>query len=99
MIQTAIEEQVQAKAFNKNNEAVVELVLPADHTARTHLSARDFATEFFIISDLNLTEGAEVAATAAKTPHPMCPRCRRYEPAGDAGLCERCEGVLSTVAS
>lgn len=99
MIQTAIEEQVQAKAFNKNNEAVVELVLPADHNARAHLSARDFATEFFIISDLNLTEGAEVAATAAKTPHPMCPRCRRYEPAGDAGLCERCEGVLSTVAS
>jgi isoleucyl-tRNA synthetase len=99
VIQTAIEEQVQAKAFNKNNEAVVELVLPADHHARAHLSARDFATEFFILSDLNLSEGAEVAATAAKTSHPMCPRCRRYEPAGDAGLCERCEGVLSTVAS
>lgn len=100
VIQTAIEAQVQAKAFNKNNEAAVELTLSSDDGARVHLASRDFATEFFIISDLVLLDGAETVATAAKTSHSMCPRCRRYEPAvSDAGLCERCESVLSSVTS
>ncbi len=100
IIQTAIEEKVQSKAFNKNNEATVELVLPGDHAARVHLANRDFATEFFIISDLALRDGSEISATAALTPHPMCPRCRRYEPpATQEGLCERCGSVLSAVAS
>ncbi len=100
VIQTAIEERVQAKAFNKNNEAAVELILPAGHAARDHLADRDFATEFFIVSDLEVLEGAEVAATATMTSHPMCPRCRRYEPpAGEEGLCARCGSVLSAIAS
>jgi isoleucyl-tRNA synthetase len=100
VIQTAIQSQVQGKAFNKSNEASVELVLPADHGARKHLTARDFAIEFFIIADLKLAEGGEISASAVKTSHPMCPRCRRYEPVADEeGLCDRCGSVLSAVAS
>ena len=103
VIQNAIESQVQAKVFNKNNEAAVELALPVGHG----FGGRAFATEFFIISDLKLAEGEEVSATASRTDHPMCPRCRRYEPPatvqsveGDAtGLCGRCEEVLSGAAS
>lgn len=107
VIQNAIESQVQAKAFNKNNEAAVELALPAGHGLRGLLGGRAFATEFFIISDLKLVEGEGVSASASRTDHPMCPRCRRYEPPatvqsveGDAtGLCGRCEEVLSGAAS
>lgn len=100
VIQTAIEEQVQAKAFAKNNEASVRLTLPPGHGARAHLAEREFTTEFFIVSDLGVEDGAEVTATAARTEHPMCPRCRRYEPpAGEDGLCERCESVLSAEPS
>jgi len=105
VIQNAIESQVQAKAFNKNNEASVELSLPAAHGLRGLLGDREFATEFFIISDLKLGESEEVSAEACRTEHPMCPRCRRYEPpaTGESGdgaeLCIRCAEVLSGVES
>ena len=105
VIQNAIEAQVQAKAFNKNNEASVELSLPAAHGLRGLLGDREFATEFFIISDLKLGESEGVSAEACRTEHPMCPRCRRYEPpaTGESGdgaeLCIRCAEVLSGVES
>ena len=96
VIQTAIEVQVQAKAFKKNNEAAVELTLPADHACRELLSDREFAKEFFILSELTLVEGPEVAARATKSAHAMCPRCRRYEPTQEAiELCPRCADVVS----
>ncbi|BDS06019.1 isoleucine--tRNA ligase [Oceaniferula spumae] len=93
VIQTAIEEQVQAKAFNKNNEADVTLTLPADHTCAELLNDRDFVTEFFILSKLNVINGAEISATAKATDHCMCPRCRRYEPLV-TDLCQRCSEVV-----
>ena len=99
VIQTAIESQVQAKAFNKNNEAAVELTLPAGHALWDLLSDREFFTEFFIISDLELIEGEEITAKASKTTYSMCPRCRRYEPlSAETGLCSRCEEVMSNAA-
>lgn len=93
VIQVAIETQVKAKAFNRNNEAVVTLTVPSGEDAAVLALLRDaeFAKTFFIVSDLSVTEGAELTALAAKTPHPMCPRCRRYEPsANEDGLCARC---------
>ena len=79
--------------------------LPAAHGLRGLLGDREFATEFFIISDLKLGENEEVSAEACRTEHPMCPRCRRYEPpaTGESGdgaeLCIRCAEVLSGVES
>lgn len=94
VIQTAIEEQVKAKAFNKNNEAAVTLTVPANHACHAELSDREFATEFFILADLKLVSGDELSATACATEHCMCPRCRRYEPLLESGLCQRCEEVV-----
>lgn len=97
VIQVAIEAQVKAKAFNKNNEAVVALTVPQDEDAAVLALLRDaeFAKTYFIVSDLSVTVGDELAATVAKTPHAICPRCRRYEPAADGdGLCARCAAVL-----
>ncbi|MGB0775073.1 MAG: class I tRNA ligase family protein, partial [Akkermansiaceae bacterium] len=92
VIQTAIEEQVQAKTFNKNNEASVTLTLPADHICRDVLADEEFATEFFIVSEVNLLTGDAVLATASATPHGMCPRCRRYL-ALSTDVCSRCDSV------
>ena len=87
-------------ALKKNNEAAVELALPADHACRELLQDRDFAIEFFILSDLTVVDGAEVSAKAAKSEHVMCPRCRRYEPSNhEAGICGRCEDVMATLSS
>ncbi len=97
VIQAAIEEKVQAKEFKKNNEAAVELTVPADHVCAEALADTEFAKEFFIVSDLIVKQGDAVAAVASKSTHPMCPRCRRYEaPVNDAGLCGRCAEVMET---
>ncbi len=95
-IQTAIESCVQAKDFTRNNEAEVSLTVPeADAALLPMLNDRDFATEFFIIAGLKTEIGATLHATARKTEHPLCPRCRKHEPVVASGLCERCDDVCS----
>lgn len=101
VIQVAIEEQIKARIFNKNNEAVVTLTLPQNEEPAVVdlLQNKDFAKEFFIISDLQVTRGAELSATATKSTYAMCPRCRRYEPvANEDGLCARCAQVMLDIA-
>lgn len=94
-MQTAIEARVQAKDFQKNNEAAVTLTIPAGEAVADLLRDREFATEFFIIAELDVVDGAELTATVRKSGFAMCPRCRRYEPLLSSGLCERCESVTS----
>jgi len=93
VIQTAIEKEVQAKTFNKNNEADVTVALPAEHPCRGLLADREFVTEFFILAELKVETGAELSASAKATVHPMCPRCRRYEPLV-TDVCQRCSEVV-----
>ncbi len=96
-IQVALDACIKAKAFNKNNEAVVTLTLPAGESEAVLALLQDaeFAKTFFIVAELTVQEGAELAVSAQKTAHTMCPRCRRYEPAGaEDGLCARCAAVL-----
>ena len=99
-IQTAIEACIQAKEFTRNNEADVTLtVTPADAALLPLLNDRDFATEFFIIAGLTAATGDAVTATACKTDHLLCPRCRKHEPLVASGLCERCDAVVAGNAS
>jgi isoleucyl-tRNA synthetase len=95
VIQTAIEARIQAKEFTRNNEADVSLTIPVQDAALLPLlNDRDFATEFFIIAGLTASPGDALSATARKTGHCLCPRCRRHEPLLTAGLCERCDRVV-----
>ena len=89
-IQQKVEEQVQAKVFNKNNEAKVTVPTPECEELQSLLNDREFSTEFFIVAELNL--GNEFSA--AKTEYAMCPRCRRYEPLV-TDVCQRCSEVVS----
>lgn len=94
-IQTAIEAEIQAKKFTRNNEAAVRLTLPeSDSSLRELLGSREFATEFFIVAELEVASGDALTATAEKSAHGLCPRCRRHEPVQSDGLCERCAQVL-----
>jgi isoleucyl-tRNA synthetase len=96
IIQTAIEARIQAKEFTRNNEADVSLTVPAEDAALLPLlNDREFATEFFIIAGLTATQGDALAATARKTGHALCPRCRKHEPLLASGLCGRCAEVCS----
>ena len=56
--------------------------------------------EFFILSDLTLTAGAETGASIVPTAHKKCARCWRHRAtvgahAGHAELCERCAEVVA----
>ncbi|MGD7653356.1 MAG: class I tRNA ligase family protein [Verrucomicrobiales bacterium] len=96
-IQTAIEDQVQAKTFTRNNEAKVTLTVPeSDAALLPLLNDRDFATEFFIIADLDATTGTILSATAEKSAHALCPRCRKHEPLLESGVCQRCDDVIAS---
>jgi len=96
VIQTAIEGRIQAKEFTRNNEADVDLTIPAEEAALLPLlNEREFATEFFIIANLHATTGDTLAATARMTGYPLCPRCRKHEPVLASGLCTRCDRVVA----
>lgn len=95
IIQTAIEGCIQAKEFTRNNEADVTLTIPdSDAGLLPLLNDREFATEFFIIAGLTTTVGHALGATARKTGHALCPRCRKHEPLLASALCERCHQVI-----
>jgi len=95
IIQTAIEQKVQTKEFKKNNEASILLTVPSGHPCLSLLEDHQFATEFFIVSELKVAQGDGFSAVAELTAHPMCPRCRKYEPPVDEqGLCRRCADAV-----
>ncbi len=95
VIQQAIEAARQAKQIGSNLEATVRLTLPEsgfDHPVWTDLPT---LSEFFILSDLHITRGSELAATVEVCPHPKCERCWRHLPEVSAHtehptLCGRC---------
>ncbi|MEN9974497.1 MAG: isoleucine-tRNA ligase [Verrucomicrobiota bacterium] len=94
VIQTAIEACIQAKEFTRNNEAAVEITVPVtDQDLLPRLNERAFASEFFIIAELTATVGPVLTATARKTAYGLCPRCRKHEPLGTNGICQRCDEV------
>ncbi|MCH1499316.1 MAG: isoleucine--tRNA ligase, partial [Akkermansiaceae bacterium] len=96
VMQAAIEEKVQAKEFKKNNEASVTLTVPSGNPYLKLLNDHQFASEFFIVSELKVEEGEVLSAVAEATSYPMCPRCRKYEPpVNDEGLCQRCADAVS----
>ena len=93
-IQTAIEEKVQAKEFNRNNEAAITLTIPANEPAAAILADTELMKEIFIISSLTVEGGDALAARAEKSTYALCPRCRRLEPLLPSGLCQRCDDVV-----
>ena len=95
VVQSAIEKQVQEKVFKRNEEARVELTMPANHPSRELLEDPAFATEFFLVAELILSDGEQLAAEASATGLDLCPRCRTYKPdLNDEGLCPRCAAAI-----
>lgn len=99
VIQQAIEAARQAKKIGSNLEATVRLTLPEkgfDHAIFSDLPALQ---EFFILSDLHLSRGTDLAATVEVCTNPKCERCWKLLP--DVGtiaehptLCGRCAGAV-----
>ena len=99
VIQMAIEAARQAKTIARNDEAVVSLVAPRDAVVHRLADDLDTLREFFIVSDLRLTVGDELAAEVTPSEAEKCVRCWRYvdsvgKDSGYADLCQRCAGAL-----
>ncbi|GEP41307.1 isoleucine--tRNA ligase [Brevifollis gellanilyticus] len=95
VIQQAIEAARQAKKIGSNLEATVKLTLPEAGFAHAIFSDLPALQEFFILSDLHLTRGPDLAATVEVCTNPKCERCWKLLP--DVGtiaehptLCGRC---------
>jgi isoleucyl-tRNA synthetase len=95
VIQQAIEAARQAKKIGSNLEATVKLTLPEAGFANPVFQDLPTLQEFFILSDLHITRGSELAATVEVCTNPKCERCWKLLP--DVGtieahptLCGRC---------
>ena len=100
VIQQAIEAARQAKKIGSNLEATVKLTLP--EAGFTNPVFQDLPTlqEFFILSDLHITRGSELAASVEVCTNSKCERCWKLLP--DVGtieahptLCGRCAEAVS----
>ncbi len=95
VIQQAIEAARQAKQIGSNLEATVKLTLPEKGFTHAIFSDLPALQEFFILSDLHLTRGPDLAATVEVCTNPKCERCWRLLPdvgthAAHPTLCGRC---------
>ncbi len=95
VIQQAIEAARQAKQIGSNLEATVKLTLPEKGFTHAIFSDLPALQEFFILSDLHLTRGPDLAATIEVCTNPKCERCWRLLPdvgthAAHPTLCGRC---------
>jgi len=95
VIQQAIEAARQAKKIGSNLEATVKLTLP--EAGFTNPVFQDLPTlqEFFILSDLHITRGSELAASVEVCTNPKCERCWKLLPGvgtieAHPTLCGRC---------
>jgi isoleucyl-tRNA synthetase len=96
VIGQAIEKARQEKMIGNALEAAVTLHC-GEHIATSF--PREELEEFFVLSDLKLELGDEVAATVTHTPNEKCARCWRHRAAvgkipAHPDLCERCAAVI-----
>ena len=104
-----VQEQVKQKVFNKSNEASVSITFFGNSEGGFLFKDPDFSKEFLIVSEVKVDfkperktlknskteETTWFEISVEKSPHPMCLRCRRYEPpVQEAGICRRCDEVI-----
>jgi len=97
LVTTSIEDRRRDGAIGSSLQASLALTFPADDVGGT-LAAEDWA-EILIVSDVGLTEGAQIALDVTTAPGAKCERCWRVLPEVGASavhptLCRRCEAVV-----
>jgi isoleucyl-tRNA synthetase len=101
VIGQAIEQARQEKLIGNALEAAVVLRSNSDVTAKI---GKEELEEFFILSDLTIEPAEEPSASVSKTSYQKCARCWRHRATVGASkahpdLCDRCESVITHMAS
>ncbi|MCE9610559.1 MAG: isoleucine--tRNA ligase [Chthoniobacter sp.] len=100
VIAQSVESATQSKVISKALEGAVTLQLGDEALLAALRGSEADLEEFFILSDLTLTVGAETSATIVPTTHKKCARCWRHRASVGANvthaeLCERCAAVVA----
>jgi isoleucyl-tRNA synthetase len=101
IVQRQIEDARQAKAIHRSDEARVKLVIPPESPIRRADIAPAELSEIFIVSEVEVVEGTNYAATVSPSPARKCDRCWRHDSTVEQngshpGLCERCNEVVES---
>ncbi len=99
VIAQQIEEARKAKLIGNSLEASVALEVANQALFDDLAGLEPMLEEFFIVSEIKLSAGAETRAIVTRTPHEKCPRCWRFRPylktETSEELCDRCSDVLA----
>jgi len=93
----ALEAARNEKKIGKALEAKIALTVPAADAFLAEMSAEALA-DLFIVSQVNVTVGAELAVAVESAEGAKCPRCWKFSTAaGTDDLCPRCAGVVAKI--
>ena len=82
------------KKIGKSLEADVHLTVPAEDAFLTSMDGKELA-DLLIVSQVEVTVGDSVKASAEEAAGTKCPRCWKHSTAANAeGLCPRCAAVV-----
>ena len=94
----ALEEARNAKVIGKSQEATVSVTAPGEAVAVLQGRGSDALSELFIVADVRLREGDELAVEVLPASGEKCPRCWNLRELGTdtdhPEVCERCASVL-----
>ena len=91
----ALETARAEKKIGKALEARVELTVPAEDAFLAEMDAAALA-DLLIVSQVNVTVGGQLAASAENAEGTKCPRCWKHSTQADeTGLCPRCAAVVA----
>ena len=83
------------KKIGKSLEADVHLTVPAEDAFLTSMDGKELA-DLLIVSQVEVTVGDSVKASAEEAAGTKCPRCWKHSTAANAeGLCPRCAAVMA----
>ena len=100
-VRTAVNGVLEAaraeKKIGKALEAAVELTVPAADAFLAEMDAEALA-DLFIVSQVTVTVGGELAVSVANAAGEKCPRCWKHSTAGlTDNLCPRCAAVVAKI--
>ena len=82
------------KKIGKSLEADVHLTVAAEDAFLANMDGKELA-DLLIVSQVEVTVGEGVKASAEEAAGTKCPRCWKHSPAANAdGLCPRCAEVM-----
>ncbi|MBI5231806.1 MAG: class I tRNA ligase family protein, partial [Coriobacteriales bacterium] len=98
-ITKALEDARNEKVIGKSQEAAVTIIAPAETIAVLRARGDEGLQELFIVADVMLSEGPELAVSITQAEGEKCPRCWNIRALGTderhPDVCARCADVLS----